>query len=329
MKFRQVLNIAGSWLDYHRRAVAPRSLPYMADIEPTTRCNFACPMCQTATWRRPRKDMPLESFRKVLDGIPTLTGIKLQGMGEPLLNPAFFEMVRMARERGIRVKATTNGSLLDPDRRRELLACGIHHVDVSLDGAVAATHEALRPGARFEQIVENLSALMVERGKGRLPRVRVWFVAQKRNLAELPALVDLCATMGVDALGVQWSVTNFGSDVVEERVREQRICEEAEARGIVAEARRRAERIGLTIPPPPWERPPAPPKLCRWPWERTYISAEGFVCPCCLVSDPQIVHFGNLLEEDFRAIWRGKKIQGLRKALIAAKPPGYCKACRG
>ena len=69
-------------------------------------------------------------------------------------------------------------------------------------------------------------------------------------------------------------------------------------------------------------------RVCRWPWERTFISREGFVVPCCQVSDPELVNFGNLFTQDFRDIWRGAPYQALRRALATSHPPKYCRnAC--
>ena len=72
--------------------------PARADIEPTTVCNFRCPHCPT-TGGVPgfvRRHMSLAEFTSVLDQLPTVYRIKLVGLGEPLLNPDFFAMVREA-----------------------------------------------------------------------------------------------------------------------------------------------------------------------------------------------------------------------------------------
>jgi len=66
---------------------------------------------------------------------------------------------------------------------------------------------------------------------------------------------------------------------------------------------------------------------CRWPWESAYITADGFVCPCCITCDPEIVNFGNILEESFAKIWRGGKYRDFRKKIRDGDLPLFCKSC--
>ena len=64
-------------------------LPTMLDIENVSRCNFRCTMCQVSDWGpnfQRSNDMTLEQFKELIDEQYGLISIKLQGMGEPLLN---------------------------------------------------------------------------------------------------------------------------------------------------------------------------------------------------------------------------------------------------
>lgn len=62
-------------------------LPIKLDIENVSRCNFRCTMCQVSDWHKGQRagDMPLDSFKALLDQQYGLIEIKLQGMGEPLI----------------------------------------------------------------------------------------------------------------------------------------------------------------------------------------------------------------------------------------------------
>ena len=61
-------------------------LPVTMDIEPTTGCNFRCTMCQVSSPNFKAKNMNLETFQKIIKENKQLIKIKLQGMGEPLVN---------------------------------------------------------------------------------------------------------------------------------------------------------------------------------------------------------------------------------------------------
>jgi len=311
------------------------ALPARADIEPTTFCNFRCPHCPTVA--RPaagsgapqRVHLTLADFDRILDQLPTVYRIKLVGLGEPLLNPEFFDMVRAARRRRMRALTTTNGSLLDADRRRELLSCGLQHLNVSVDAADPETHSRLRPGSDLEKIAEGVSALMRERGRRKLPVVRVWHVIQRESTPEIPALVQRCIGWGVDGLLCTAKLTNFGSASMEELIGERRAVAE-DLRRVVPEARRLAEGAHFQFrcpeaPPPP--RMPSDGRPCRWPWSRTLITARGQVVPCPYSSGPEGLLLGDLLAGDFASAWNGAAMQRLREAIKSNRNPAFCRAC--
>jgi pyrroloquinoline quinone biosynthesis protein E len=313
------------------------SLPARADIEPTTFCNFRCPHCPT-TETHPgaptRTHLSLHDFTRILDQLPAVYRLKLVGLGEPLLNPEFFAMVSAARRRHLRVLTTTNGSLLDADRRRALLACGIDHVNISIDAAHPETHARLRPGSDLEQIGADLAALMRERGRRKSPQIRVWHVIQREAVPELPDLVRLCHTWGVDGLYCSAKLTNFGSASLEHVVTERRALAD-DLQRVLPEARRRAEAAGLPFRCPEAPPPPSTPehaRPCRWLWSRIFISARGEVRPCPYAAGPEGLSFGRLFAEDGSAIpfaesWNGAAAQRLREQVRTHHNPSFCRAC--
>lgn len=322
-------NLIRSYRAQRRLPLSCPALPFQANIEPTSRCNFKCAMCQTSQWQRQRGDMSLEQFQRVLEQIPTLYSIKLVGMGEPFLNPHLFDMIELARSRGIAVKTTTNGSFLDQEHRRLVLASGLRYLNISLDGATAQTHNAIRPGADFDRIVADVTSLTAERGNRRRPRVRVWYVAQKQSFSELPTLVDLCGDMKVDSLVCHFSLTNFGRDDLREPTASQRVTD-GEVGEMVDQAEQRAKKVRLRFTHGfPGNGVPVPPsaKRCKWPWRDLFINFQGFVTPCALVSDPEIVNFGNIFEEEFEGIWNGPRYQEFRRLVRSRQYPEFCDAC--
>ena len=120
-------------------------LPAKMDIENVSRCNFRCTMCQVSDWAggKRARDMTLEEFQGFLSKQVGITEIKLQGLGEPLLGPDFFEMIRFARSRHIWVRVTTNSSLLHhKENYRHLVDSDVCEVQMSLDGATPEVFEA-------------------------------------------------------------------------------------------------------------------------------------------------------------------------------------------
>ncbi len=119
------------WLKLVRIPVLPQSL----DIEPVNYCNFRCPHCQVTHWDKPHKRLTEAEFQQVVAQVPSLTDIKLQGMGEPLLNREFLPMLEAGLARGLRMQFTTNGSVMNEKIRPHSRQPSDARITFSIDGA--------------------------------------------------------------------------------------------------------------------------------------------------------------------------------------------------
>ena len=90
-------------------------LPTELQVEVTAACNLRCRMCLVRyrpPFNRVTGSMTAERFARLLDELPTVRRVTLQGLGEPLLAPDLFDMIRIARSRGVDVGFNTNATLL-------------------------------------------------------------------------------------------------------------------------------------------------------------------------------------------------------------------------
>src|SRR3954452_6133765 len=186
-------------------AVAP---PRRLQVEVTGACNLRCRMCLVA--HRPplavrRASMTVDRLRALLDEVPGLEELTLQGLGEPLLAPDLFAMIEEAKTRGLRVGFNTNAMLLTAERSERLVDLGVDWLHVSIDGGSPETFASIRDGGRLEQVVANLPALLSLRvGRASaVPRIQLNTVLMRRNHLELPAIVALAADIAVDRMWVQ------------------------------------------------------------------------------------------------------------------------------
>ncbi|NYJ07924.1 SPASM domain-containing protein [Petropleomorpha daqingensis] len=311
----------------------------------TSACNLSCAMCLVSY--RPRIDratgaFPMELFRRLLDELPDLTRLTLQGLGEPLLQPHLMEMVGVATARGIEVGFNSNAMLLTRARSEQLVALGLGWLHVSLDGATAATHEGIRAGADFARITRNLRGLIEARqaaGSAK-PWVRVVFVAMRRNVHELPLLVRRLGEWGVDELRVQGLSHDFDDTDPSGNYAGIRAfaateslgsMDPAEVAAVFAAARTAAAEcaVSLRLPTPdatPSPRRPGHPG-CSWPWDAAYVTSRGTVQPCCMVMGDDRVSLGSLEDDDLATIWHGEAYQAFRAALLTDQPPEVCRGC--
>src|SRR6476469_9904039 len=102
-----------------RRAM--EELPAYVQIEPVGQCNLRCQMC-AIQFRRdgppfgPLAFMRFDDFTRLVDEFAGLRELHLQGLGEPMMHPRFFDMVAYAAGRGIRVSTNSNLTLLNAPR---------------------------------------------------------------------------------------------------------------------------------------------------------------------------------------------------------------------
>jgi radical SAM protein with 4Fe4S-binding SPASM domain len=143
-------------------------------------------------------------MKQVLDEFAALgtTGIGFTG-GEPLLRSDIFTLLQHSKARGMITHLNTNGFLLTPDRIQRLLEIGIDSINISVDGATAATHEAARgvPGG-FQRILDGIKFLLEERKHiHRRVTVNIVSVISQHNLHEIADLVRLATSQKVDGIG--------------------------------------------------------------------------------------------------------------------------------
>lgn len=315
-----------------------------AQIEPVGQCNLRCRMCPVHL----RPDGPAHgslafmewaTFQRLIDGLPDLEELHLQGMGEPLMHPRFFDMVRYASARGARVSTNTNLTLLSVRRSRLCVESGLAELHASFDGASAPTYERIRLNARFSKVTRHLQELLrvrTELGAAH-PRVRIVMVVMRDNLHELPEVVDRAHALGVNSLFVQHLCHEYGEAELPARyvpmrrfVEEQSLLREDPARieEIFGSARERAALYGLDLRLPRTQAvPPARWPRCDWPWRGPYISYQGQAMPCCMVGTPDRAALGDVTAAGVQAVWHGKAYSDFRRALASGAPPDVCRSC--
>jgi len=208
---------------------SPHSLAKLY-IEPTNQCNLDCRTCMRNTWDEPQGMMSDEVFSKVMAGLRTFSSkpaVFFGGLGEPLFHPHIVEMVAQAKALGSPVELITNGTLLGKDLSQALVKAGLDTLWVSLDGATPESYADIRLGATLPQVLENLAnfrdTIYAQGGIGGccgfVPSSRIQlgivFVAMKRNIADLPAVIDIGLRFGAERFLVT-NVLPYTREMVDE-----------------------------------------------------------------------------------------------------------------
>ena len=323
-------------------------LPSYIQIEPVGQCNLRCQMCsiqfrQDGPPYGPLAFMAFEQFTRIIDQFPNVKELHLQGLGEPMMHPRFFDMVAYAVGRNITVTTNSNLTLLNERRAERCVTSGLDCLHVSIDGAKPETYERIRVRARFERVVGNLERLISikERLGSKLPRLVLVVVVMRQNLHELADLVRLAHRWSVERIFVQHLCHDFGEASLpvhyrsmREFVQAQTLLEEDPLRveHHFAEARRIAGELGVDLRLPSIRLRLHPhgtpgPTRCHWPWQGAYISYQGYAMPCCMVSTPDRINFGNIAEQGVEATWNGAPYQAFRDQFASDEPPDICRSC--
>lgn len=181
-------------------------LPKVLYIETTNRCNLRCKGCilYRGNWESDR-DMSLQDLVMITDQLPELEHATLHGIGEPLLNKALCRMIAHLKKRNVFVLFNSNGILLDEKRQNAVIDTGLDELRISLDAASPEGYQIIRNSSQFNRIVQNLRAFLKLQKKRRAvtPRLSIWFLGTKDNIAELPGLMRLAAEIGIEEIHLQ------------------------------------------------------------------------------------------------------------------------------
>jgi len=177
-------------------------------VEPTSRCNLNCQTCIRNAWDESQGNMAGGTFDlliKNLAALPFRPDVFFGGFGEPLLLPNIAEMIARAKKVAGKVELITNGILLTEQRSRELIEAGLNTLWVSVDGVTPESYADIRIGAELPMVLENIQRMAILRHEtSHGPEIGISFVAMRKNIADLPALIRMGPKLGIS----RYMVTN-------------------------------------------------------------------------------------------------------------------------
>ena len=179
------------------RAVEEYRAPLFLAWQLTNRCSARCIACceesgpDRAWGDELARDEALELARRIVDfGIPYVAF----GGGEPLGVAHCWGIFERLAADGVALKIETDGSRIDERAAERLAALSVECVQISVDGATAATHERVRPGGSFGAAIGAIRRLVA---RGLAPQLV--FVPTRHNIGEAAAAYDLAAELGCSA----------------------------------------------------------------------------------------------------------------------------------
>ena len=304
---------------YKKKLIMP--LPEYVQLEPTIRCNYDCSGCTRLTALKDRKlDISVNEVQKILQLIPTLKKIKLMGLGEPFLHPEYEKILKLFREKKLRLWSISNGSLLFRERHRNLVHNYYEDITISLDTTDAKEFSEIRAGGPgLERILNTIRILIKERNEGYSNiSVGIAFAVGHMNYKKINQSYDLALDLGVDYMHItsieNWTIkgqpsySRYASYAASSRKLQKEIDKSVLklrgkllAKGIISGYKNSSLRLNN----------------CHWPFNGLNITVEGIATPCCIRMDPKVHEMENLLKlNNFEDLWNGEKYINLRKTHI-------------
>ncbi len=161
----------------------------------TRQCNLSCLHCYaSADSRRSPGEMDTTAGRAFIRDLADFSvPVILFSGGEPLLRKDLLSLASLAREVGIRVALSTNGTLITDTIAREIKKVGFTEVGISLDGIGASNDHFRGQNGAFEAALKGIRSC-VALGL----RVSLRLTITRFNYQEIPAIFRLVEAEGID-----------------------------------------------------------------------------------------------------------------------------------
>lgn len=278
------------------RDVIPLRGPYTIQVEPTRLCNLRCFFCMHYS-RGTDKDLLKESglklthmdmdlYNKLVLDIMSFSEqpkmINFCGIGEPLMNPEFGEMIRRLRTAGYtgRIVTYTNGILLKPAVVDKLTSSGLSEIRISLNGLTAEkVRKTTGVEISMDTYVDNIRYLYEHKRNTKI------YIKIIENLLEndddkeqFYRIFDgICDVMYIEnIIQLQRQMKDYGG-ITEENYKN--VFNEPMLRN--------------------W-------KTCACMFYQIHIDADGYVFFCVSLGNPSKYSIGNIKEESLVDIWNGE-----------------------
>ena len=175
--------------------------PICLTWELTYGCNLACIHCLSSSGRRDPNELSTAEAMAVVDELREMQVFYVNiGGGEPTIRSDFYDLLDYAVGNGVGVKFSTNGSTITPARAARLAGTDYVDVQISIDGASAATNDAVRGDGSYAMARRAMDHLAA----ADFGPFKISVVVTRHNMAELDALQSLA-----DGYGAQLRLTRL------------------------------------------------------------------------------------------------------------------------
>lgn len=288
-------------------------MPVFAQIETTNLCNLNCKMCPRHKLGIKYEEMSLERFKMIMDKLPTIVEVNLTGWGEPLCHSKLSELIRYCKEKEIIVDFTTNGILLDDKIQEKLIESRLDKISFSVD-YIQPINGSDEWGHENSVQLKNISNFAKKKAH---PEITLQTTMHKGRDYALLDVIEFAHEHKIHKV----NLTRLDCRFIEGLQRPTLF----EEKHMFKKAEKLGKKLGVQVDMIQYSqftgikkvltRAVRPllhqfDKFCPKPYNYIYITTEGFVTPCCLLTK---AHMGNILEQNLEDIWNSEKFRNFQK----------------
>lgn len=289
--------------------------PIAVSIEPTTACNLRCPQCPSGLrqFSRPTGNLKKENNLTILDRLGSqLQYVNYYFQGEPFIHPNFLQLVKDAANRNIYVVTSTNAHFITTKNVKEIVESGLGEAIISIDGTTQETYEDYRIEGELKKVLEGAKLLTdakkANNNKG--PHIVFQFLVTRKNEHQIDDLYQLAKTYNVDEVRLKtvqvYNLTEEGKALIPQNEKYARYAENEKGEFKLKNKFK---------------------NQCWRMWSSCVVTWDGKIVPCCFDKDAKH-EMGNILEQDFKSIWKAQVYKGFRHAVNRSRAEiEICKNC--
>ncbi len=275
--------------------------PKAIEIQTTSACNAACIICPhfVVSKRLPNGYMKNELFEKIIENIGDKKTLLIPYLNsEPFLDPKFIDRLSSISSKcpNIDVEISTNVSLVDKQKRRELYGLKISELRLSVFGFTPRTYKIMMPGLSWDETKQNLEGIVTDsifrEGIGSIGIVMI--DSPEVTEDDFALAQEYCRRNNIKFnfwgfLDRSRNVPNHSNKVYHHNIKG---CEQ------------------------------------NRPIERMHIGLDGRVILCCQDWTQEYV-LGNISKQTIEEVWHSKVYNDVRTAIYGGiNPPELCKKCK-
>jgi len=277
--------------------VIPLETPYLLYVDPSSLCNFKCKFCPTGhkdllnDSNYQRGLLSLELFKKMIQDLKKfkhpLKVLRMNKIGEPLLNKNLCEMIKYAKDSGNvdYIDLATNGSLFTYDLMQELVSSGLDRLNISVEGINKKQYlDNALIDFDFNKFVKNIQWLFKNKQDCEVTiKIPGNYMTQEQKDEFLSTFGDYCDSIFIEDLAPIWPLFDL-----EKRA-----------------------NIDIRTDEGQYQQSLQKKDICSYIFYSMAINSDGTISACCPDWDQKLI-IGNLKDNSIYDIWHSQKLNELR-----------------